>query len=227
MNTVLQEEPFTLIPLFPLGLVLLPQMDLPLHIFEERYKIMINTCLENGQAFGVVFFDGSAIHKIGCTAEIQSVVRRYEDDRMDILTRGERRFIIKELDESRPFLQASVLFFGDEAEEAMADDGSLKTYTLRLLKDLDRLSETRRDYNALAKLDTEILSFIIPGLEGFTPQERQPFLETTSPRRRLRKCRAALKSVVKRMQLSAEIKKAVGGNGDVNALRAKAGLSTD
>jgi len=227
MDSAIQEANFALIPLFPLGLVLLPHMDLPLHIFEERYKIMIRTCLESGQAFGVVFFDGSAIHKIGCTAEIQSVIRRYEDGRMDILTSGERRFIIKELDESRPFLQASVLFFGDEAEAAMADDDSLKTDTLRLLKDLDRLSETRRDYNALAKLDTEILSFIIPGLEGFTPQERQPFLETTSPRRRLRKCRAALKSVVKRMQLSAEIKKAVGGNGDVKALRAKAGLATD
>ena len=227
MDTALQEETFMLIPLFPLGLVLLPHMDLPLHIFEERYKIMINRCLVNGQAFGIVFFDGSAIHKIGCTAKIQSLVRRYEDGRMDILTRGERRFIIKELDESRPFLQASVLFFEDEAEADMADDDSLKTDTLRLLKDLDRLSETRRDYNALANLDTEILSFIIPGLEGFTPQERQPFLETTSPRRRLRKCRAALKSVVKRMQLSAEIKKAVGGNGDVKALRAKAGLATD
>jgi Lon protease-like protein len=146
---------------------------------------------------------------------------------MDILTRGERRFIIKELDESRPFLQSSVLFFGDEVEAAMADDDSLKTDTLRLLKDLDRLSETHRDYNALATLDTEILSFIIPGLEGFTPQERQPFLETTSPRRRLVKCRAVLKSVVKRMHLNAEINKAVGGNGDVKALRAKAGLATD
>ena len=227
MDTPLQEKPLTQIPLFPLGLVLLPHMDLPLHIFEERYKVMINMCLENEQAFGVVFFDGSAIHKIGCTAEIQSVVRRYEDGRMDILARGERRFIIKELDESRLFLQGSVLFFGDEAETAMVDNSSLRTETLRLLKDLDRLSDTRRDYHALAKLDIEVLSFIIPGLEGFTPQERQPFLETTSPRRRLRKCRAALKSVVKRMQLSAEIKKAVGGNGDVKALRAKAGLSTD
>lgn len=100
----------------------------------------------------------------------------------------------------------SVLFFGDEAEAVTADDGNLKTDTLRLLKDLDRLSETPRNYNALARLDIEILSFIIPGLEGFTPQERQPFLETTSPRRRLRKCKAALNSVVRRIQLSAEIK---------------------
>jgi len=227
MNTTLQETPHPTIPLFPLGLVLLPHMDLPLHIFEDRYKIMINACLESGQPFGVVFFDGATMHQIGCTAKIQSVVRRYDDGRMDILTRGDRRFIVKELDESRPFLQASVLFFGDEAEAAMADDDRLRADTLRLLKDLDRLSTTHRDYHAMANLDTAMLSFIIPGLEGFTPQERQPFLETTSPRRRLKKCRAALQSVIKRMQLSTEILKAVGGNGDVKALRAKAGLSTD
>jgi Lon protease-like protein len=227
MNTAIKDEPYPLIPLFPLGLVLLPHMDLPLHIFEERYKIMINMCLENDQAFGMVFFDGAVIQKIGCTAEIQSVIRHYDDGRMDILTRGERRFIIRDMDESRPFIQARVLFFEDDADAAVADDIDLKADTLRLLKDLDRLSETRRDYSALAKLDTAVLSFIIPGLEGFTPQERQPFLETTSPRRRLQKCRAALDTVIKRMQLNAEIQNAVGGNGDLKVLLAKAGLRTD
>ncbi len=225
MNAELQQDRYPLIPLFPLGLVLLPHMELPLHIFEERYKIMINTCLENDQAFGIVFFDGTVIQNIGCSAEIKSVVRRYDDGRMDILTRGEGRFVIKDMDESGPYLQARVLFFGDEAEAANADDDALKADTLRQLADLDRLSKTRRDYNALAKLDPAILSFIIPGLEGFTPQERQPFLETTSPRRRLKKCRAALETVFKRMQLSAEIQKAVGGNGDAKAILAKAGLA--
>jgi Lon protease-like protein len=49
----------TIIPLFPLGLVMLPQMPLPLHIFEERYKLMIGECLERHTAFGIVFFNGS------------------------------------------------------------------------------------------------------------------------------------------------------------------------
>jgi len=227
MKAANQNNTYPLIPIFPLGLVLLPHMELPLHIFEERYKIMINARLEDGQAFGIVFFDGAVMHKIGCAAKIQSVVKRYDDGRMDILTRGERRFVIKDLDESRPYLKARVLFFGDEVEAATAEDGNLTADTLRLLVDLDRLSQNRRDYDALAKLDPAILSFMIPGLEGFTPQERQPFLETTSPRRRLQKCRAALKTVVKRMQLSAEIQEAVGGNGDVKALMAKTGIEND
>ena len=227
MTFAAQDDPYPLIPLFPLGLVLLPHLDLPLHIFEERYKLMINECLENDLAFGIVFFDGADIQTIGCTTRIQSITRRYDDDRMDILTRGEKRFIIKDMDESRPFLQARVLYFGDEAEPAMAEDDDLVGGTLRMLKDLDRLSKTSRDYHALVRLGTAVLSFVIPGLEGFTPQERQPFLETTSPRRRMEKCRAALEDVIKRMQLSAEIQKAVGGNGDLKALIAKADSSID
>jgi len=227
MNDALQDYPYQLIPLFPLGVVLLPHMDLPLHIFEERYKIMITKCLENNQTFGIVFFDGADIQTIGCTAEIQSVAKQYDDGRMDILTRGKKRFVIKDMDESRPFLQARVLFFGDEDEPPTAEDDDLMADTLDLLRELDGLSTTSRDYRALAQLGPAVLSFVIPGLEGFTPQERQPFLETTSPRRRLEKCRAALGDVIKRMQLSTDIQKAVGGNGDLKAILDKAGVSMD
>ncbi len=227
MNTVSQDNMYPLIPLFPLGLVLLPHMDLPLHIFEERYKIMINTCLESGQTFGIVYFDGTVIQKIGCTAEIQAVTRQYDDGRLDILTRGKERFVIRETDESRPFTQARVMFFRDEAESASADDPVLVADTLRLLKDLDRLSGTLRDYRAMTELNMALLSFMIPALDGFTPEERQFFLETTSPRSRLHKCKAALKTVMQRLQLNADIRIAIGGNGDLKALMAKAGLSTD
>jgi Lon protease-like protein len=227
MNDKLQADLYPLIPLFPLGLVLLPHMDLPLHIFEERYKIMINECLDENRAFGIVFFEGTNIQTIGCTASIQSIVKRYDDGRMDILTRGETRFVIRNMDESRSFLQARVLYFEDEPEAETAGDRGLVADTLRLLKDLDSLSQTSRDYTAMAQLDMGVLSFVIPGMEGFSPQERQPFLETTSPRRRLEKCRAALGDVIKRMQLSSDIQKAVGGNGDLKDLLDKAGLDID
>ena len=76
------------IPLFPLGLVLLPQMPLPLHIFEERYKLMIGECLRENRQFGIVYFNGTDIQTAGCTASILKVMKRYEDGRLDILTRG-------------------------------------------------------------------------------------------------------------------------------------------
>jgi Lon protease-like protein len=217
---------YQIIPLFPLGVVLLPQMELPLHIFEDRYKVMINECLEQDREFGVVHYDGTDIRSIGCAAEILGVVNHYEDGRMDIVTRGKTRFAIKDMDQSRIYLQAKVLFFEDERETASDDDETLTVEIIRLLKDIDRISGTRRDYNVLTGLGFKRLSFLIPSTEGFTPEERQQFLEITSPRQRLKKCTAILKAVIQRMKINREIIKIIGGNGDVKALVSKKGDSS-
>jgi Lon protease-like protein len=73
------------IPLFPLGVVLMPQMPLQLHIFEERYKAMIGECLEKNKEFGVVDFDAKKLSKVGCTAKIVDVLKHYETGEMDIV----------------------------------------------------------------------------------------------------------------------------------------------
>ena len=106
------------IPLFPLGLVLLPGMPLPLHIFEERYKRMIADCLSEGTVFGIVWFDGRTLRSVGCTARIIRVLHRYEDGRLDILVLGERRFAMEGTIEEKPYLEADVAFIEDAAEEA-------------------------------------------------------------------------------------------------------------
>lgn len=218
MQTPSETTGHQIIPLFPLGVVLLPQMELPLHIFEERYKVMISECLEQNRAFGVVHYDGTDIRSIGCTAKILGVVKQYEDGRMDILTRGTTRFAIKDVDQSQIYLQAKVLFFDDEMETASENDMTLAGELIYLLKELDRISETRRDYNDLAGLDLKSLSFLIPSIQGFTSEERQQFLEITSPRQRLTKCRAILETVIQRIKINLKIIKIIRGNGDVNAL---------
>ena len=65
------------IPLFPLGVVLLPRMHMPLHIFEERYKLMIKECLTQKTEFGMVYFAGQKLMSYGCTAKIIEVLKRY------------------------------------------------------------------------------------------------------------------------------------------------------
>ena len=109
------------IPLFPLGLALLPDMVLPLHIFEERYKEMTAHCLAAELPFGIVLFDGRAIRSVGCLAHITRVLERYDDGRLDILTRGGMRFVVQRLIEEKAYLEADVLFF-DDAPEAPPDD---------------------------------------------------------------------------------------------------------
>lgn len=178
-----QRQP--LIPLFPLGLVLLPQMKMPLHIFEERYKVMINECIDQGKPFGIVYFDGKQIQKIGCTASITKVLKRYGDGRMDILTISEKRFYIEYLDESKTYLQARVSYIDDQDEKAIDEDGTLLHEAIQLLKSLDQVSGIQSGYDRVGELDLKHMSFMIPGTEGFTMEERQRFLEMTSPHERL------------------------------------------
>jgi Lon protease-like protein len=80
------------IPLFPLDVVLLPTMPLPLHIFEPRYKAMIRRCLDEQIEFGMILAADKAVATVGCTAEIVRKIRDYEDGRSDILTEGRAVF---------------------------------------------------------------------------------------------------------------------------------------
>jgi len=215
MNTTSEMTGHQIIPLFPLGVVLLPQMELPLHIFEERYKVMINECLEQGRIFGIVYYDGTDMRSIGCAAKIINVIKHYEDGRMDIVTLGKTRFVIKTIDQSKIYLQAKVLFFEDEREALLDHDTTLTREVIHLLKDLDQVSETPRDYDSLTGMDLDRLSFLIASTEGFTLEERQWFLEITSPRRRLTQCKEVLKTVIQRRKINLKIIKIIGGNGDV------------
>jgi Lon protease-like protein len=104
----------SLLPLFPLDLVLFPGVPLPLHIFEPRYKEMIAECLDLKKPFGVVRASSEGVADIGCTAEILQVTKKYDDGRMDILTRGVDRFEVVEVNEDRSFLQAEITLIQDE-----------------------------------------------------------------------------------------------------------------
>ena len=95
-------------------------MPLPLHIFEERYIVMIAMCVEHEAEFGIVYYDANRLSEKGCTAKITQVLQRYEDGRMDILTVGQRRFSIQTQYDEEPYLEADVTYFEDQ-EETMVD----------------------------------------------------------------------------------------------------------
>lgn len=103
-----------LLPLFPLSLVLLPAMALPLHIFEERYKEMMSDIVPAGVEFGVVLAKEGGIVNIGCTARVERILRSYPDGRLDLIAVGQRRFQIESLDENKSYLRAEVEFFNDD-----------------------------------------------------------------------------------------------------------------
>jgi Lon protease-like protein len=100
--------------LFPLQVVLLPEAELPLHIFEERYKEMIQEVIRGHLEFGVVLANEKGIVNTGCSASINKVLREYPDGRLDILAVGRRRFEILRLNDERSFLRGAVEFFDDD-----------------------------------------------------------------------------------------------------------------
>ena len=199
------------IPLFPLEVVLMPSMPLPLHIFEERYKLMIGECFEEKREFGVVYQKGSDMKKNGCTANIVRVLKRFDDGRLDIMTQGVNRFVIESINEDKPYLQAEVIYYDDEREER-ADN--LIADGIKLLEQLDVMTGKKRDYRSLSRMDHKTISFVIAFNEVFSMEEKQSFLEMRSTSERITKGVESLRKVVEVLQITEEAKRIAGGNGN-------------
>jgi Lon protease-like protein len=112
----------SLLALFPLDVVLFPGAPLPLHIFEPRYKEMIQECLEQKKPFGLIRANKESLAEVGCTAVILNVLKKYEDGRLDIAAEGKQRFEIMQVNQERSFLQGEVLFFDDEPSQIAQTD---------------------------------------------------------------------------------------------------------
>src|SRR4029077_16917331 len=101
------------IPLFPLNVVLFPGEELPLHIFEPRYRRMVRECLDGRSPFGLLLAMDDGVTRVGCTAEILEVVKRYPDGRMDIVTVGRDPFRIVELFTEDSLLEGQIDYLED------------------------------------------------------------------------------------------------------------------
>ena len=207
----------TTIPLFPLEVVLMPSMPLPLHIFEERYKLMIGECLEQDSEFGVVYQKGSDMKKIGCTARIVQVLKRFDDGRLNIMTQGVNRFKIESINEERAYFQARLIYFDDESEEKAKDTDKLVRDGIELLKQWDLLKGKTRDYGEITALDHTTISFLFSYTDGFSADEKQEFLELTSTNKRIIKSVKSLRKMVEFKEATEEIKRIVGGNGNLRS----------
>jgi len=202
-----------IIPLFPLGIVALPGAPIPLHIFEERYKEMVARCIEQGRVFGIVLFSGQRMADAGCTVRVLEVLKRYDDGRMDLLTRGEVRFRILEIFDEKAYLEGRVMFFDDRDEPPLERLPRLAEKGRTVFEKLIGLLSAEPAVDPIDLSDPKHLSFLIAGFEGFGAEEKQAFLEMTSTSARLEKGIAALEKVVERFGLTREIERIIGGNG--------------
>jgi len=207
--------PEEMLPLFPLETVLLPHCELRLHIFEERYKEMIGECLQRRQEFGVVQARGGGLMRIGCTASIEDVLRKYEDGRMDIITIGRRRFALEEVSGGRSFLRGKAQFFGD-VDEAPPDRG-LVMEALAAWLDLVKAKDAEAEP---PDLDHPQLSFLLADISQDL-HFRQRLLEMQSERERLETVRDHLRRQLEKERIRAAMEKVVRSNGHGRHLYSK------
>lgn len=202
-NVSMQPE---LLPLFPLQMVLLPGARVPLHIFEERYKEMIGEALRQESEFGIVLATGDGIHKAGCSAVVDRVLKEYDDGRLDIMVAGRRRFEILSLDKGLSLLRGWVEFFDDE--DGTEPDAGLRS---RVESGLEQLRQAEGEADEPVQPDVP-LSFrathLIRDL-GF----RQAMLGARSERERLRRLAEFLPAALEETKRIARARALSGQNG--------------
>jgi len=117
-----ENPPTEILPLFPLNVVLFPQSQLPLHIFEERYKTLISECITYDSVFGINLIHEQQIRSIGCTAAVKEVMKRYDDGKMDIIVEGRRRYTLHNLVEApHPYYSGRISWYEDVDKHADED----------------------------------------------------------------------------------------------------------
>jgi Lon protease-like protein len=193
----------TWLPLFPLGTVLYPGLLLPLHVFEDRYRELVQDLLDGPQdarAFGVVAIregrevgDGGirSLHRVGCLADLRQV-EPHPDGRFDIVATGARRFRIDSVDAtSRPYLQADVEFLDEPEGEAAA----VLARTVTALWGAYRraLTGTPPDDPDDLPDDPGVLSYLVAAATILDLGDKQALLEDADTTSRLRRELAILR----------------------------------
>jgi len=196
-------------PLFPLGLVALPGELIPLHIFEERYKTMMDECLREEGEFGILWLSDDGLREIGCAMEIERVLERMDDGRMNILTRGTRPFRVVQRQGELAY-PAGVIEFLEDREEAVDPDllrAAHETYAdlVRRATDRDPDDEELKDMTAYAMAAT--VDF---GLDA-----KQGLLDLRSENARLRLVARLFRAAIKRLDFVDRAQARARSNGKV------------
>jgi Lon protease-like protein len=196
-------------PLFPLGIVALPGELVPLHIFEERYKTMMNECLREEKEFGIVWLSDDGLRENGCACAIDRVLERTEDGRMNLLTRGTRPFRVIER-QSHLAYPAGVIEFLEDRDEPL--DPELQVKAHEAYADLvKRATDNEPDSGELEEMDAYAMAATV----DFGPDAKQGLLDLRSENARLRLVTRLFHAAVERLELIDRAQERARSNGKV------------
>ena len=201
-------DPIDRFPLFPLGLVLLPEEVVPLHIFEERYKLMIGECLDGDTEFGILWMADDGLREVGCTARVTQLLEQMEDGRMNVLVQGAEPFRLLRRIEDLPYPAGDVELLDEEEEaepDALAGAGARERYA-----DLvERVTDSRPTEGDLESLDAYGMAATL----DFELDAKQTLLELRSESGRLERLTELFGTTIERIEQAEATAEAAQTNG--------------
>lgn len=211
------------LPIFPLPVVIMPNELLPLHIFEPRYRQMLEDIKLEKNLFGISYFDGQDLEfskpsagSLGCVAEVRET-QTLEDGRSNIITVGVIRYRLENyIEADEPYFVAEVSFFEDDEEDPeiikpLADD--VFTLFMRIANAAHDMSGERGKFPELPQAEPQMLSFLVAAAFNLEPKLKYELLEMRSTRERLERLRGILSRSVEQVEESAETIKVAKTNG--------------
>jgi len=199
--------------LFPLPIVLVPTERIPLHIFEPRYRELIDECVETGEDFGFVLSTGDgAVHEIGTRAAVAQVLEVLDDGSMNIVIEGGDRFRLVDLTTGRSFTTGIVEPVDDDDEPPLDAD-------------VERAIEVFRQLADAADSDVDVpdpqsplFDFELAARVDFGVEPKQELLAMTSPRARMKALIALLETALEALRLELTLRERASRNGKVAPL---------
>jgi ATP-dependent Lon protease len=192
--------------LFPLKVVLLPTEQIPLHIFEPRYKELIGECIEDDAEFGLVLSDDEGLRRVGTRARVTDVLERFDDGRLNVVVEGGERFRLVELTSGRAFHTGQIEPIEDDDLDAEPADAQRALGLFRRVAELAEAETTepepsrRLSYEIAARIELPL------GL-------KQELLESQSEPERLRRLSQALDGIAELLTKQKELRDLSSRNG--------------
>lgn len=208
------------IPIFPLELVVFPGTTYPLHIFEERYKAMIGLCLAENSVFGIHLKSTGTLHPIGTVVDV-TLLRRYDDGRMDIMVKGLRRHKISGLNtRTTPYYLADSSPYEDREDEevnvsALMNCLELYNRVVRAIPDLQARKYTLEEILQM----TLMPSFIFATKCGLNVKQKQELLEMKSESLRIDTLSEILEYIVPKLEEHTERERIIMSDGYFTSLK--------
>jgi Lon protease-like protein len=197
-------------PLFPLGIVALPSELIPLHIFEERYKTMIDRCRAEPSEFGIVWMADDGLRPIGCACEIAEILEEMPDGRINLVARGTRAFRIEERQDQLPYPAGVIEWLEDRIEDVDADAATTahEAYAELVRQATDRTPDPS-EIGAMTAY--EMAATVEFGLDA-----KQGLLDLRSESARLKLVTRLFRAAVKRLDFVERAQARARSNGKVN-----------